>query len=213
MEQLEHGNATQSPGQGIVIELHQDTQVEMSKPDEHAACNKVIDAQVKFITRLKNQVSSLTEEVATLKTANEQLKRNSILSLQKKITRRDEQLKRKASEIDNLREENKKVKLHLQFPEPKTQADPLLLEFLQRRNVPHSRPYSIPMKSFAFNCHYISPKGYSYIRQMLPSILPDPTNCFKWTKEVSVKPGNTNCAVNLTKFTYFIMTLTFSIKY
>ncbi len=155
----------------------------------HIKCNQIIKSQILVIDELRRKITVLNHENVTLKAENHDLKRKTIKNLKMCVRRHDDIFIRKQAEKDILESEIKRLKSEVVLPPPSTEADSLLLELMARRNVPKCTPYSDKMKQFAFSSLFISPKGYRHLQANLPSLLPYPSSCRRWIKDVHVSPG------------------------
>lgn len=141
------------------------------------------------IKQLKNKVLMLEQENYNLKMEIQELKNKTIRNKNLRTRRQETILKQKQVEINSLQAELETMKREWCLPPPKTDSDSMLMELIMRRNTTKSEPYSDKLKSFAFNCMYISPKGYRYIHSNFPTILPHPRSNSYWMKDVKVAPG------------------------
>lgn len=144
-------------------------------------------------------MNELTRENASLKDDIYEMKNKTIKNLKMCVRRHDDIFKRKHAEKSAIQNEIKRLKSEVTLPSPPTEADPLLLELIARRNSPKFTPYSDMMKQFAFSSMFISPKGYRHLHASLPSLLPYPSSCSRWIKDVHVSPGTFTsiCKINV----------------
>lgn len=155
------------------------------------------ERQAKMIILQQQEIHRLQQSVDALKEENNKLKRTSIKNMSKRCTRQQEAIKTKDEQIKTLQRDAKRRRVELTLPEPATVADDILLELINRRSLPKNHPYSDRLKEFAFNAHYISPKGYDFFRGKLANFLPSQSNFSRWIKHVVVGPGtNMNMYAN-----------------
>ncbi len=141
------------------------------------------------IQELRNKVIRLEEDKNALKMENLQLRNKTLRNATLRARRQEDHLKQKEADVLSLQQELKRMKEEWCLPLPATDSDSMLTELIMRRNAPKSQQYSDKLKVFAFNCMYISPKGYRYFHSNFPTILPHPRSSSYWMKDVHASPG------------------------
>lgn len=175
---------------GLIDQQSETTESHVTIIDKvHEACNNIISAQMTAIQQLKNQVQQLHEQNKHMEMEMNDLKTKTIRNLTLRVRRQEDVIKQKEADVVCLQQELKDLKREWCLPPPATDSDQMLMELIMRRNAFKSQPYTDKLKVFAFNCMYISPKGYRYIHSNFPTILPHPRSNSYWMKDVHASPG------------------------
>lgn len=162
---------------------------EVPVPDLHVECKTIISSQMQFISSLKTKVEEQKTLIQSLKDELLILKRTSVKGLKKMVNWHKAQSKRKSEEVENMRQEIKRIRLEPELPGPSTPADGMITELIKRRHAPKTEKYSEILRNFSFKLNYVAPVGFKVARKMLPGILPHPKSFYKWTNHVKIVPG------------------------